>query len=84
MNNNTRQDLWKLLEKLYPIPRDDAYANKLGLINKDLKKRVVSIPYEKVTVFDRDENERRYISLLNAFAHLLKSFHTKSEYWIQL
>jgi len=43
------------------------------LIHKDLKKKAVSIPYEKVTVFDRNENERRYISLLDAFAQLLKS-----------
>ena len=43
------------------------------LIHEDIEKKAVSFPYEKVTVFDRDENERRYSNLLEAFAQLLES-----------
>ncbi len=57
------------------------------LIHEDPEKRTVPIPYEKVTVFDRDENERRYNRLLDAFARQLKSenvrfiFLTQESVW---
>ena len=46
-------------------------------INKDLEKKSVRIQYKQVTVFDKDENERRYNMLLEAFARQLKSANVR-------